>query len=354
MQSEEQLFVRVKRVGSFDVDILVVGEDSDFNEMLHTGLSSRGLECIITEDSHEAAELIKNTTFRVIVSEVAMNNITGLGLLTLASSLNPDTRVILMTGISATRYLAEALRLGAYDYFQKPVAPEAMIESIVHAISDEAFHGGLTMRAARAMLHEDRQNQTSLEMISALVRAVEAKDPYTRRHSEQVTFYATQLGEQAGLPAEQIELIRVASLLHDVGKIGVPDRILTKAGKLTDQEFMQIRKHSITGANIVKRVSLLACETDLIRHHHEKWDGTGYPDGLAGEEIPIGARVINVADSIDAMLMARTYKNPYTIEKMLSELTRCSATQFDPELAEIALHWCKQNTGCLFNISEAA
>jgi diguanylate cyclase (GGDEF)-like protein len=182
-----------------------------------------------------------------------------------------------------------------------------------------------------------------LEGVGALVSAVEAKDPYTRRHSEQVAYYAEQFGRALALPGDVIETIRVAAMMHDVGKIGIPDTVLTKPGKLTDEEFALIRDHPRMGANIVLKISMLRAEGRLIRHHHEQWDGSGYPDKLAGEQIPLGARVIQLADCIDAMLMRRVYKEPFPISRVLEELQKGRGTQFDPALADVAGKWIQDN-----------
>jgi len=184
------------------------------------------------------------------------------------------------------------------------------------------------------------REQMLLEFTGALVQAVELKDPYTRRHSEHVALYADQLAAHLGLARDDRESVRVAALLHDIGKIAVPDSILTKPGRLCRKEFALIRQHPEVGAGILENISMLRQEARLVRHHHEAWDGSGYPHGLRGERIPLGARILNICDSMDAMLMARTYKAPYPVKDMLAELRRCADTQFDPELARAAVDFC--------------
>ena len=179
----------------------------------------------------------------------------------------------------------------------------------------------------------------SLESVRALVSAVEAKDPYTCRHSEQVAYYAERLARHVGLPGDLIESIRIAGLAHDIGKIGIPDAVLTKPGKLSVEEFELIKQHSNTGANILEKISVLAIESHAIRHHHENWDGSGYPAGLAREEIPVCSRIIRIADSIDAMLMRRTYKSPYSVGHVLQELELGLSRDFDPVLGSAAIEW---------------
>jgi len=192
------------------------------------------------------------------------------------------------------------------------------------------------------MLNQVRR--TVHESAEALVQVVEAKDPYTRRHSEHVAQYAVALARHVRMEHQQVECIHVAALLHDIGKIAVPDFILTKPGSLTEREFDLVRQHPTVGADILENISLLKAEATLIRFHHENWDGTGYPAGLAAEQIPIGSRIINIADSMDAMLMHRAYRRAYPVEKMLQELQRCGGKQFDPDLAQAAVDWCRHNT----------
>ena len=190
----------------------------------------------------------------------------------------------------------------------------------------------------------DRRLQSMLlESAGALVRAVEAKDPYTRRHSEHVAFYAEQLCRYGQLPEAMIESVRLAGLLHDIGKIAVPDSVLTKPARLSRQEYAVIRRHPEIGAAILENISLLKAEARLVRFHHESWDGSGYPTGLAGEAIPLGARILNIADSMDAMLMSRSYKPAYSVERMLDELARGGGSQFDPALARAAADWCRDH-----------
>ncbi|MFP4054942.1 MAG: HD-GYP domain-containing protein [Phycisphaerae bacterium] len=177
----------------------------------------------------------------------------------------------------------------------------------------------------------------------ALVKAVEAKDPCTCRHSEHVAHYAVALWDHLAFDPARRESIRTASLLHDIGKIGIADRILTKPGRLTDKEFVHIRRHPAIGSEILENIAMFSAEARLIRHHHERWDGLGYPDGLRGEQIPLGARIIAIADALDAMLMRRSYKDPFSIPRAIEELQAGAGTQFDPHLAEVAVLWVRAN-----------
>jgi diguanylate cyclase (GGDEF)-like protein len=180
---------------------------------------------------------------------------------------------------------------------------------------------------------------TYVESTRALVAAVDAKDPHTRSHSLNVATYAETIGKRMQLPARMIETLHAAALLHDVGKIGVPDAILTKPGPLTDEEYGIVKQHPETALEILGHVSFLSEERPLILHHHERYDGTGYPSGLAKDSIPIGARILAVADALDTMLSPRTYKAPYDIDRVRSEFVVAAGRQFDPTVTEVTLRW---------------
>jgi len=173
-----------------------------------------------------------------------------------------------------------------------------------------------------------------LSTISALITAIEAKDPYTRGHSEAVRKHTVAIGREMGLRADALERLEYASLLHDIGKIGVAESILRKPGRLTDEEYTEIKAHPVIGGNIVQRLRLLGQEAGTVRHHHEWMNGRGYPDGLSGQKIPIGARIIGVADAFDAMTSDRPYRRTLSTQEAIAELRRCSGAQFDGDVVE--------------------
>ena len=184
----------------------------------------------------------------------------------------------------------------------------------------------------------DRKLRTAqMSMARSLVAAVEAKDPYTKGQSLNVAEYAEYFARRIGLSEEQIAIIRCGGTLHDVGKIGIPDAILMKPGALTSDEFEQIKKHPVMGGDILGQSSFLAAEAELVRHHHERFDGNGYPDGLAGQKLSLGARILQVADALDTMICARFYKKGYDLDRVVDEMRKNRATQFDPQVAEMAI-----------------
>ena len=174
--------------------------------------------------------------------------------------------------------------------------------------------------------------------MESLRLAVDAKDSYTKNHSDRVSYYAVLIAKQLNLPEEQVNLIRDGGLFHDIGKIGIPDSILQKTSKLTDDEYDDIKNHPSIGAHILQPSKIFDNLIPMVKHHHERFDGRGYPSGLTGEDIPYNARIISVADSFDAMTSDRSYRPRFTLEKALDEIRRCSGTQFDPAIAEAFLN----------------
>lgn len=181
--------------------------------------------------------------------------------------------------------------------------------------------------------------QARFSATRALVEAVDARDPHTRIHSLTVSDYAEAIGRRMGLPERELATLKGAALLHDVGKIGVPDAILAKPGALTSDEYEVVKRHPQTALDILRPMSFLAEEAPMILHHHERFDGAGYPRGLKGEDIPLGARIVAVADALDTMLSPRSYKDAFPVNHALEELRSGAGTQFDPAIAEIAARW---------------
>jgi len=342
------------QVRSQQRQILVVDDEPQICDLIRDQLLTQGLPCVTMTEGLEARRALEIQSISVLITDAAMPGCSGLDLLVHARHRLPDCKVILITGLDDTRILADALALGAYDYFHKPFQINALVEAVIRALEDAEQGRALSFKAARALQKEWKPSQPPLESVRALARAVEAKDPHTHKHSEHVAHYAVGLAECLGRPNEEVESLRVAALLHDIGKIGIPDHILTKAGRLTEAEFEHIRGHPGLGAEILQSITSLAAEARVVRYHHENWNGSGYPEGLKEGEIPLGSRIINVADSMDAMLMERTYKVSYSVEEMLAELAKCAGSQFDPAVAAAAIQWCHDCPRELFVLSHAA
>ena len=176
-----------------------------------------------------------------------------------------------------------------------------------------------------------------MESIQTLRYTVEAKDTYTRGHSDRVSEFSVLIGKHLGLPETDLKTLQIGGLFHDIGKIGVPDSILLKEGKLTDDEYSEIKNHPTIGAHILSSATIFKDIIPIVKHHHEKYDGNGYPGKLKGEDIPYFARIAAVADTFDAMTSKRTYRDALPLEVVISEIERCKGTQFDPKIADVFL-----------------
>ncbi len=180
--------------------------------------------------------------------------------------------------------------------------------------------------------------ENMLSTLNSMAKILDARDPHTSQHSTRVTSLSMAMGKALGLDEDDLDVLYIAASLHDIGKVGIPDHILLKPDGLTDEEFAVIKKHPDIGADILKPIPPMAKETEIIRHHHERYDGRGYPAGLKGKEIPYLSRIISLADSFDAMTSDRPYRDGMSIEKAIEEIERCKGSQFDPELAEIFIN----------------
>ena len=321
--------------------VLAVTDEPLGCKLVEDLLAAPGLDCVAVGDPQEAKGLLSQERFDVLVVDIATCEADRLDLLKHARQESPDSKVILASSVSIPREIARAFALGAIDYVQKPFSGEDLIRAISRAADLSVADREPSSSHWAGLRLDSQRKQVALEGIRALVCAVEAKDPYTRLHSEQVAHYSSHLARRLDLPAELIESISLAALVHDVGKIGVPDDILTKAGKLAEQEMARVRMHPGLGEYIIQNLSLFDVEATIIRHHHENWDGSGYPDGLSAEEIPLGSRLIRITDAMDAMLMQRSYKSAYPVETMFDELERCAEKDFDPSMAAAAIEWAR-------------
>lgn len=199
---------------------------------------------------------------------------------------------------------------------------------------------------------QNRLEQAYMENIETLRYTVDAKDSYTKGHSERVSEYAVLLGKKLYINSDNLYTLRIGGLFHDVGKIGIPDNILTKNDKLTDEEYEEIKQHPSIGAKILSNAAIFTDIVPIVKHHHERYDGTGYPDHLKGEEIPYMARIVAVADAFDAMASRRPYRDSVEIEKIVKQISENKYTQFDPQIADALLDIIKNNYSALEEIQE--
>jgi putative two-component system response regulator len=277
-----------------------------------------------------------------------MPEMDGLELLRNVKAVRPNMMFIIMTAHPEIGMAVEAIRLGATDFILKPVDLDLVVFSVKKALEQkrmeedlEAHHRNLeklveerTSKLQRALLF---LKKTHLDSIKVLAGAIDAKDPYTHGHSDRVRRMSMRIGTKLGFSQKKLENLVFGAALHDIGKIGIKDEILQKPEPLTPEEYQYIQSHTLIGAKIVEGIDFFKDKIPMIRNHHEHYDGSGYPDGLIGEVIPLEARIIAVPDAFDAMTSLRPHRRAFPVEDVLLEMEKGKGTRFDPQILEIFL-----------------
>lgn len=308
--------------------ILIVDDDHPFRAALQVALSALGYRVQGAHDAEEALEFLKSERFDLLFSDVSMPGMGGMKLTEIAAEVLPDLPIVLITGYGDEEMAKGSLHKGACDFITKPLRIEELPIIIAR---------NLERRRLELQRLKEREGEVLFEAIQALAAAVDAKDPYTARHSERVAKIALAFGEVLGLSSDERYLLRLAATMHDVGKIGIADAVLTKPSKLTPEEWKLVKRHPSLGASIVGRIEELHQVAQAIRHHHERIDGKGYPDGLRNGAIPLLSRIISVIDAYEAMTADRVYRKRLGRDRALEELKLYAGSQFDPDLVEVFL-----------------
>ena len=306
--------------------ILVIDDEDVIRMLVMEILEAAGHDMTGAESAERALTLLEDAEFDLVVSDVVMPGLSGLELLETLRTRRASLPVVLVTGAGTYDTLSQALTRGAAGLVTKPFAHAELQAAVADALE----------RANRSR-EELRERLLAPTLASALANAIEARDEYLHGHCERLAALAVRLAELQGLPADEVETIRVGAILHDVGKIGIPDRVLLKPSALDTEERRIIETHPEIGDKLLAPLDLLAGARPIVRHHHERWDGAGYPDRLAGEAIPLGARIVAVADSIEVMSSRQLYRRPSSPEEIVEELRNCSGTQWDPAFVELSL-----------------
>ncbi len=325
--------------------ILVVDDEPAIRTMLGVFLRRLGFEVEAAPDAESALELLQLGGYFLVITDVGMPGLSGLDLLSAIHGLcapddprSPD--VIIVTGRPGEKVAVEALRRGAYDYFAKPFSFDAMTFTVKRLIERRRLR-----REAREynalMVRLQAENEHAHQAMQALVEAVYAKDNYTRGHMERVGLIAARMGRHMGMREREVELLYRAGTLHDIGKIGTPDHVLNKPSALTDSEWEGIRLHPIVGANILAPIRALADVCAPVRCHHERWDGSGYPDRLGTQDIPRLARVLAVADVCDALYSDRAYRVGLPESTVREIILSGRGNHFDPECVDALMDLCE-------------
>ncbi|MBO4375508.1 MAG: response regulator [Lachnospiraceae bacterium] len=323
--------------------ITVIDDDISNLKMANHILTGEDFRVSCLKSGTELLDFLKSNTPDLLLLDIHMPELNGFETL---EKIKEDERlaaipVIFLTADDDAETEAKGLSAGAMDFIKKPFVPEVLLLRARHTIDLIRLQGDLAREVSRKtkelIAEHDKIERMSMQVVKALSGAIDEKDTYTNGHSTRVAEYAKRISERAGYSNEKQEEIYMMGLLHDVGKIGIPDAIINKPAKLSDEEFGIIQNHPVMGARILKNITEFPQFVTGARWHHERYDGNGYPDGLKGESIPEEARIIAVADAYDAMTSRRSYRDILPQEVVRGELKKGRATQFDPAFADIML-----------------
>jgi response regulator RpfG family c-di-GMP phosphodiesterase len=321
--------------------ILIVDDEQTMRELLYESLSRDGYECHTASDAKMALAKLEQRTFDLAISDIRMPGGNGIALLQEMRAKYPDTAVIMATAVAELEPAIESLKMGAQDYLLKPFNLSELSLSVKNALNVRRLER--ENRDYHLHLEEKvkEQTQTIQELflggIRALAEALEAKDEYTRGHSQRVTELSQGVAQRLGLADEELNKVVLAAELHDIGKIGVRDEVLKKPGPLTKEEYEHVLSHVVIGEKILRPILREESTLAMVKHHHEHWDGSGYPDRLRGEEIPFGARILAVVDAYDAMTSSRPYRQALPPQEAKRLLLDANGTQFYPQAVEALL-----------------
>jgi len=330
------------------VRILIVDDDPAVRNTIAQLLREEGYETTVVDNAEEGLALAKAEEFPLVITDMRMPGQDGAWLRDRLHEARPDTAIIMLTAFGDTEAAVEALHKGATDYLLKPPRVTDLIRAIERALSKRRLeqarqrHRTSLERRVRDRTAELQQALQDLETaysttLWALVAALDAREQEVSNHSQRVVRFTQAIARRVGIDERELPDIGRGALLHDIGKIGITDAVLLKPGKLTEAEWVVMRTHPQIGFDILKSVPFLGSPADLVLTHQERFDGSGYPRGLAGEALPMAARVFAVADTYDAITSDRPYRKRQSHEAARAEIKRCSGTQFDPRCVEAFL-----------------
>ena len=329
-------------------EILIVDDDRQVRDVLHQIFLSAGYACHLAEDGPHGLDVFTAVRPALVVTDLKMPGMSGVELLQRIRHTDQDAAVIVLTGAADVKTAIESLKLGAHDFIMKPVNVEELLIAADRALERREL---LVERRAYHELLEHRVEQATRELsaayheledtyrstLEALGSALDTRDIGTEAHSRRVHGYALATARAYGVAPGMLRDLAHGVLLHDIGKIGIPDAILHKPGPLTPEEWAIMRTHPEIGKRLIERIPFLRGAVPIVYSHHEKWDGSGYPRALKGEDIPLGARIFAVVDAFDAMTFDRPYSKAVPFEAAKAEISRCAGTHFDPAVVRAFL-----------------
>jgi putative nucleotidyltransferase with HDIG domain len=332
--------------------ILIADDDAMVRTTVSKILEMFGHRVDTASDGKEVIELVDDS-YDVIILDINMPDMDGFATMNALNVLNHDIPVLFLTGAGSMDYAVKAINLGAYDFLTKPIEDldifnvkiRRAIEKRRYVLQERQYKAALEDDIQVKALQLEEQNKllltyskslekATVQLMTSLQNAMEEKDDYTAGHTMRVTEYALMLGTAMGLPESELLILRRAAQFHDIGKLVIDLSCIQKPGKLTEEEWVLIRKHPSVGANIIQPLGFMEREQFIIRHHHERMDGKGYPDGLTGDQLDDLTKILIVVDSYDAMTSKRNYRKNMTREEAVEELYRCSGTQFASNIVE--------------------
>ena len=318
--------------------IIAVDDEEGIVDSLSIFLKRSGYNFTGVTNPEEAVEKVRNEHFDLMILDFIMTPIHGDQVVEEIRTFNKDIYILLLTGHKDLAPPLDTIkRLDIQGYCEKSDKFDQLLLLIESGI--KSIEQMNTIKTINKQLHDKNEEleRAYLDTIGILRQTVEAKDPYTRGHSDRVSQYSVLIGKHLGLSDSDLHDLEVGGLFHDIGKIGIPDSILKKESKLTDDEYSEIKNHPSIGAHILSSAKIFDNIIPIVKHHHERYDGNGYPSKLKGEDIPYFARIAALADTFDAMTSKRSYRDSLPLDVVISEFKRCRGTQFDPELDDVFL-----------------
>jgi putative nucleotidyltransferase with HDIG domain len=328
--------------------ILVVDDEAHVLSMISTTLEHQGYHVKLASSGRDAMKTLEQNTFDLVLTDIVMQDVNGITLMERIRDCHPQLPVVMVTAIHDISVAIDCMRRGAYDYLLKPFEGDRLLSTVHRALEhrqalQESYNYQqnleLVVRARTEML---RQAMEDLEhsydvTLEALGDALDLKDSETEGHSKRVTAYTIALARAMNITPAEIKVIARGAFLHDIGKMAIPDEILRKPGALVPAEQTIMREHCTRGYNMLRKIPFLREAAEIVYTHQEHHDGSGYPNGLRGSEIPIGSRIFAVADALDAITSDRPYRKARTFDVARQEILHCSGTQFDPDIVEVFL-----------------